>query len=284
MFFRVIRKIIQRHFKSHLLIPLVVGLAIEFGSEFLEHRYQGFFSWILPFAPVLGVVAAYLVVASLVFHRDTQVGIEQIKSLKLEKALKNATGFFGVGAIRLREWFEPSPQVYLATILKRKIDNPEFNYTRVLIFSRSAYKDLKSPYLDWYYAKSLVEIHTASKIGLAYLKPEEIDSILKEFEVEEGKAIGYYPPWIPDWVLKVTPRSWRRIWNRKLALAVVEHGGKNHFLPFSKRGVVVEVGEIADSITDDVRKNAYEKLIRDIKAKIFEGNEIEAEHDFSRLF
>lgn len=284
MFFRVIRKIIQRHFKYHLLIPLIVGLVVEYGSELLEQRYHGVFSSLLPFAPVVGIVGAYLAVTYIIFIHDTRIGIERITSLKLERALKDATGFFGVGAIGLREWFEPSPQVYLATIMKRKIDNPAFIYNRVLIFSESAFKDLRSQYLDGYYAKSLIEIHKAHEIGLGYLRPKEMDEIMATFDLAEGKAIGYYPPWLPEWLRKVTPRNWRRIGNRRLALAVVEYGDDNRFMPFSKRGVVVDVSEIADSITDEARKNAFHKLMIGIKDKVFEGPEIEAEHDFALFF
>jgi hypothetical protein len=285
MFFRVIRKIIQRHFKYHLLIPLIVGLLVEYGSEFLEKRYHGIFSSVLPFAPILGVVGAYLAVTYIAFVHDTRIGIERITSLKLERALVEATGFFGLGAIGLREWFEPSPQVYLGTILNRKIKNPAFIYNRVLIFSGSAYKDLNSQYLDGYYAKSLIEIHKAHEIGLGYLKPGEIDKIMaNNFDLAEGKAIGYYPHWLPEWLRKATPGSWRRIGNRKLALAVVEYGDKNRFMPFSKHGVVVDVGDTPDSITDEARKNAYEKLIKKIKDKVFDGAKIEAEHDFKEFY
>jgi hypothetical protein len=293
MFFRVIRKIAQRHFFLHLLIPLAVGLLIEYRlNEFVvfvwSHGGRTVFEKLKNPAPVLGVVGTYLVVMYFVLRRETAIGMERIRSTRLEEALKDATGFFGVGAIRLREWFEPSPQVYLATIMKRKIEKikkgEDFTYDRVLIFSKSAFRDLDSQYLNGYYAKALIDLHDAHGIGLGYLEPKEMDLIMEGFEVDEGKAIGYYPRWLPDWLLKVTPRSWRRIWNRRLALAVVYYGEKKRFLPFSKRGVIVDVGEIADAITDEDRNKAYEKLVSNIKDKVFEGSNIKAEHDFRKFF
>lgn len=288
MFFRVIRKIAQRHFFLHLLIPLAVGLLIEYRLNELvalawSHGGRTIFEKLKNPAPVLGVVGTYLVVMYFFLRRETAIGMERIRSTKLEEALKDSTGFLGVGAIRLREWFEPSPQVYLATIMKRKIERVKkgenFTYNRVLIFSKSAFKDLDSQYLNGYYAKALIDIHDALGIGLGYLEPKEIDTIMKEFELDEGKAVGYYPPWLPGWLLKVTPHSWRRIWNRKLALSVVYNGQKKRFLPFSKHRVIVGVAEITDA-----KSSAYEKLVDKITAKVFEGVDIKPEHDFRKFF
>jgi|GEM_PF-5110336 len=285
MFFRVFRKIIQRHLKYHLLIPLVVGLLIEYGAEKLTDHYHGdFWKVVGLLAPVLGILVTYLVVMYFVFKSETNIGIKRITSTKLEEALTNATGFLGLGAIELKEWFEPSPQVYLATIMKRKIEDPKFSYNRVLVFSKSAFKDLDSQYLNGHYAKALIDIHMAHGVGLGYLKPKEIDMIMKGFEVDEGKAIGYYPRWLPSWLLKMTPRSWRRIWIRKLALAVVQYKEENRYLPFSKHGVIVDVGEIDDVITEAARNSAYAKLTTKISEKVFKGAKIDGDHDFTKLF
>jgi hypothetical protein len=276
MFFRVIRKIIQRHFKYHLLIPLVVGLLIEFGAGFLERKYGGpVLKWVGPFAPILGFVGAYLVVMYFVFRSETNVGMKRIESTKLKEALKGATGYFAVGAIGLREWFEPSPQVYLATVMKRKLDDRNFRYDRVLLFSRAAYKDLDSFYLNGYYAKALTNIHDSHGIRLAYLTPEEIEVIMKDFSLVEGKAIGYYPRWLSERLLSRTPRSWRGIWTRKLALGVVEYADRSRVMPFSKHRMIVDI----DESKPDARP-AFDKLLTEIKKRVYNGSEIDAEHDF----
>lgn len=285
MFFRVLRKIFQRHLKYHLLIPLFVGLVIEYGTHWLtEHRHGVFWTWLNLLAPLMGILAAYLVVMYFVIRSETDIGLRRIRSTKLEQALKDATGFLGIGAIDLREWFEPSPQVYLATIMERKIVDPNFTYNRVLIFSKAAFKDLDSQYLNGYYAKALIDIHKAHRIGLAYLMPDDLDAIMRTFDLNEGKAIGYYPRWLPAWLLKITPESLLDIWNRSLALAVVEKGNKQRIMTFSIHGVLVDIHEIPDHITDETRIGAYSKLITAIKGKVFEGANIKPEYDFLQFY
>ena len=285
MFFRIIRKILQRHVKDHLLKPLAVGLTIEIVIKYLARGHEGPIWTVLDvIAPLLGIFVTYLVVMYRIFKDETEVGMQRITSPTLERALERATGFFGIGAIELREWFEPSPQVYLASIMKRKLDYPDFTYNRVLIFSKSAYKDLNSPYLNGYYAKALVDIHTRNGIGLAYLTPKELGSIMKKFGLDEGKAIGYYPAWLPNWLLKITPGSLRGVWHRRLALAVVKHGKDRRFLPFTKDGVIVEVKDIPDKITDEARNNAYSKLVDEIEKRVLKGTGIDPGHDFSTKY
>jgi hypothetical protein len=285
MFLRVIRKIFQRHLMYHLVFPLVVGLVIEYGTDRLAETYHGpFWTGVSLFAPLIGIVLTYLAVMFFVFRSETAIGLHRIGSNKLEDALRDATGFFGIAAIDLREWFEPSPQVYLATILKQKMEKPAFVYNRVLIFSKAAYKDLDSQYLDFYFAKALIEQHKAHGIGLAYLKPEELAEIMGKLDISEGKAIGYYPHWLSDGLLKITPASWRTIWHRKLALSVVEYGKDQRLMPFSKHRINIDVSEIQDNIPGDLRTAAFEKLVTEIRKKVFRGSAIDADHDFSRFY
>lgn len=285
MFLRVIRKVFQRHLMYHLIFPLVVGLAIEYGTDHLAERYHGTF-WIglSLLAPILGIVLTYLAVMFFVFRSETAIGLRRIGSNKLEDALKEASGFFGIAAIDLREWFEPSPQVYLAAILKRKMEEPAFVYNRVLIFSKTAFKDLNSQYLDFYFAQAFIEQHKAHGIGLAYLLPKELTGIMRDFDINEGKAIGYYPRWLPGWLLKVTPPSWRTVWHRKLALSVVEYASGRRFMPFSKHGINIDVGEMKDNITDDARTKAYVKLVGKIRAIVLPNSVIDPNHDFTRYY
>jgi hypothetical protein len=269
----------------HLIFPLVVGLGIEFETHRLAETRQGIFWTSLSLlAPIIGIVLTYLVVMFFVFRSETRMGLRRITSNKLEDALKEATGFLGVAAIDLREWFEPSPQVYLATILKRKMEKSDFVYNRILVFSKSGFKDLNSQYLDFYFAKALIEQHKAHGIGLAYLRPAELTQIMRKFDVREGKAIGYYPNWLPVWLLKATPASWRTIWHRRLALSVVQQDGNERFMPFSKDRINVDVEDIKDKIPDDARINAYQKLVGEIRRTVFKGAVIDADHDFTTYY
>lgn len=278
MFFRIIRKILQRHFKEHLLIPLIVGLAIEFGAEFLERKYHGVFTYIRPVAPLLGVMGAYLVIMYFIFKRETEVGFKRIRSITLVEALKGAKGYFAVGAIDLKEWFEPSPQVYLASIMKRKLEYKDFAYDRVLLFSKGGFKDAFIPYLSDYYARALVNIHVDHGIRLAFLKPNELDSIIAELKLDKGKAVGYYPSWLRETFLKFTPSIWKGLWNRRLALGeVIYPNGESKVLRFSKHGGFVDV----DEATPEARA-AYDELLKLIKERIYHGSDIEPNHDFIR--
>jgi hypothetical protein len=285
MFLRVIRKVFQRHLMYHLILPLFVGFGIEYGTHRLVETRQGvFWTTLSLFAPIIAVVATYLAVMVFVFRSETEMGLRRITSTTLEDALKKATGFLGIATIDLREWFEPSSQVYLATILKQKMQKANFVYNRVLLFSKSSFKDLDSQFLDNYYARALIEEHKAHDIGLAYLRPKELTQIMRKFSVSQKKAIGYYPAWLPDKLLKVKPARWLVTRHRRLALSVVQYDACERFMPFSKHKINIDVAKIEDRISDDTRTAAYQKLVTLIREIVFDDEGINPDHDFTKIY
>lgn len=295
MFFRVIRKIAQRQLLRHLFIPLVVGLIIDRSLPFVAGYCGGLLNNEVAklLAPILGVVGAYLVVMYFVLASETDKGMKRLGPSALEEALEGSTSYFAVAAINLREWFEPATQVYLATILKRKLSSgAKFRYDRILLFFTDGdEKNLGSQYLSGYYARSLIEIHKLLDIQMAYLQPDEIAAILNELTETEKKAIGYHtrwlPEWVPNWAVNLFPLRWLWVRNKRLAFSLVEYPAKKRcVLPFSKRHYQVRITKIEEA--DEIAP--YEKLVELIRRKVYKEDPpwpnavVQGEHDFTKYY
>jgi len=295
MFFRVIRKIAQRQLLRHLFIPLVVGFIIERSLPSVAGYCGGLLNNQIAklTAPILGVIGAYPVIMYLVLANETDKGMKRLGPSALEEALEHSTSYFAVAAINLREWFEPATQVYLATILKRKLSpDQNFRYDRILLFfTDDDEKDLGSQYLSGYYARSLIEIHKLLGIQMAYLQPDEISAILKELTIKEKKAIGYHTRWLPEWVpnraVNLFPLRWLWVRNKRLAFSIVEYPDRTTcVLPFSKRHFRVRITKIegANEIAP------YEKLVGLIRKKVYKEDPpwpnavVRSEHDFTNYY
>lgn len=211
-----------------MFIPLVVGLIIERSLPSVAGYCGGLLNNEVArvLVPILGVVGAYLVIMYIVLASETDKGMKRLGPSALEEALEDSTSYFAVAAINLREWFEPATQVYLATILKRKLLlGPKFRYDRILLFfTDDDEKNLGSQYLSGYYARSLIEIHKLLEIQMAYLQPDEIAAILKGLTEKERKAIGYHtrwlPEWVPNWAVNLFPLRWLWVRNKRLAFSL----------------------------------------------------------------
>lgn len=288
MLFRAICKIISRHVLHHLLIPLLGGLLFETVLYVVRHGcgVSASNNPVVSFlVPSLGVVVTYFVVMFFLLAKETSVGLHSIGSKKLEIALQGAESFLGIAAIDMREWFEPSSQVYLAMILKHKMAHENFKYNRVLLFSRSDFKNLHSQFLDYYFAKALIEQHNSHGVGLAYLKPEELIEVMDLLGGKEAKAIGLYPWWLPVRIVDKMPASWRILSHRKLALAVVSYPDKpRKFMRFTKDDVEIEVADLDSAANNSERAQAYQKLVEAIEKRALKENKIEAEHDFTGFY
>ena len=102
----------------------------------------------------------------------------------LSEALEGADRYFAIGTIPLKEWFEPNPLLYLASIVRQQIDrrhlisapaagavaagpvpanissSSSFRHERVLLFSNDTdFRALQASYLDQHYARSFSAIH-----------------------------------------------------------------------------------------------------------------------------
>lgn len=274
MFLRIIRKIFARHLALHFIVPIIVGLIVESliawkrcttnCKPWLDYLFT------LERGVLIGVAfVIYLVVMFLILRDETKKGMRRLGLGVLEEALQDATSYFSVATIKLREWFEPSTQVYLATLMRRKLEAPDFRHDRVLLFfTKGQFKDLNSQYLDGYFAKAFIETHKMSGIGLGYLEPSQVSKILKDLSIEERKAVGYYPARWPNGLLKVVSLHWlrKRKRSRRLAFAFVEQGpGRRCVLAFSKHGERIGLTKIEDENT----VSCYEKLVKLIRAGVY---------------
>lgn len=110
----------------------------------------------------------------------------------LSDSLEGADRYFAIGTIPLREWFEPDPLLYLATIIQQQyrprqpgtqaaagaatpaagaLAGAAFRHERVLLFFKDAdFRALQASYLDQHYARSFSAIHDRFGITLAYLR------------------------------------------------------------------------------------------------------------------
>ena len=188
----MIRRIARTEVLYHLLIPLALGFvgeaafAYAFGIATDWATLRRYLISVERGGFVLGALLAYSVIMYLVIRRTTNVGMRRLGLAVLEDALKDATSYFALGTVRLKEWFDPSMQAYLATINKHAASCANFRHDRVLLFfSKSDIKDLGSDYLDGYYAKSLIELHKQYGIHLGFLERNEIFALLDELSIDE---------------------------------------------------------------------------------------------------
>jgi hypothetical protein len=253
----------------HLLVPLLVGLAVEM---VVVARHGNFHGW-MDFAReklslILGVVITYLVISSYIIYRETSVQIERAQLEDLAESLATAKSFFATCAISLRDWFDPSTQVYFARIINQKFSNKNFRHERVLLFFTEAdLKNSQTPYLDGHYAKALIGIHENHEIDLAFVGRKDIHDLLHNLTAKEQKALNIFPRWIvwcPEIVLKIFLRVRRRI--PELDFAFITHVDNTAtVIPFSPHGesLKIETDESTESI------QTYEKLVRLIREKIY---------------
>ncbi len=119
--FRLLRRIAQEHLAIHLLIPTIVGISVEGAIAYWVSNAR---SWgalrqylfsIERVGLLLGFLITYLVLMYYFIKRETDVGLKRLGVAELEETLRNANGYFAIATIKLKEWFDPAAQVYLAT-------------------------------------------------------------------------------------------------------------------------------------------------------------------------
>jgi hypothetical protein len=169
----------------------------------------------------------------------------------LQDTLPNATRYFAIGTIPLREWFEPNSLVYLATILQQQFERPrvnssapQFSHERVLLFySQADLLALQASFLDEHYAKSFAAIHQRFNIPLAYLGPDRIREIINSLSEGHRVALGCYKP-LRIWrkkgrALRAKPELLPFAW-------IEENGGAKQVIQFLKNGNTLTLPEVDD--------------------------------------
>jgi hypothetical protein len=267
----------------HLVIPLVVGLGFEAAVIKYHSSFPGWWEFTKEkLSLIIGVFLTYVGLSCYLIYKETNIQVERSQLRDLEAELPTAESFFATCTLGLREWFEPSTQVYFARLLSKQIEDKQFRQQRVLLFFHNGeVKDSQSLFLDGHHANALVAMHKSLGIELAYLARLDILDILGELSIDEKKTIQCYPSWIswaPDVILNWYLRSRRTIPELDFAFITHRESRRPAVFPFSKRGESLKV-ERENSVL------AYEHLMKLINNKIYEPNTVpprlRARYEFS---
>jgi hypothetical protein len=289
--FQLIKRTIETHIGVHLLIPFFVTLVIWTTSEALAIRWScqaWSFAQILDKWPTLvweliSIYLAFLIVIGLSIKNASDVRWAAVGHLR--DILPNATRYFAIGTIPLREWFEPNSLVYLATILEHRMNSRQasvpnqFLHERVLLFYTEAdLQALQASFLDEHYAKSFAAIHERFQIPLAYLGPDKVREIITGLTEEHRIALGCYQPQRWKWrnrapKLRVKPELLPFAW-------LEQNGGHAQALQFLKNGKTL----FLRPVDTDTKKAACQKLVKDIEEMIYDSTrQLKKEFKFSNF-
>jgi len=285
------KRTIERHVGVHLLIPFVVTLVIWVASEAFAIRWkcqawslaQTLDKWPNLVWELVSIYLVFVIVIGLSIKKASDVRWTAVGHL--QDILPNATKYFAIGTIPLREWFEPNSLVYLATILQRQMKTPKvnteeqkFHHERVLLFySEADLLALQASFLDEHYAKSLAAIHQRFDIPLAYLGPDRVREIINSLSEEHRAALGCYKP----------PRIWRKKASALRAkpellpfAQIEENGGAKQFIQFLKNGNTLTLSEVDDP--DKIA--ACKEFVRGIEKMIYDSHgHVKEEFKFSNF-
>jgi hypothetical protein len=264
---RFLWKALRHSVRLHLLIPLALFVL----SEFLFAKYIEATpitrEWVTrAFLPRLGVVyATFIAVVAFVVNEEGRAKVKDIGALT--DALRHATHYFAVSTTSMREWFEPSVQVYLARVVSVRTRDAEFVYQRVQLFLSDAdMNDIQATYLDRYQAECFVNWHTYLEVPVRFLRPHEIRPILDRLTADEKRRLDYHP-----WPIKRFG-LWRLKRSGTLAFALVWNAdaGTGGVVRFHKSAHELEITyhvddhalalyrELAVAIHDEAAKGGHD--------------------------
>jgi hypothetical protein len=281
---------VKKHLLYHLIIPLIGGIGVEaLVHELVAEDNIIASAWGLfvfrALILIVGVTLSWLLVMFLLIGHETRKNLSRRNLMRLEKRLNTATGYYGVSIIHLADWFEPGSQLYLAKLLKRKLEVDNFEHDRTLLFFSN--RELENARVDLtderHYAKCLAFMHRDFGIPLSFLKRQEIFEILKDgLEEDERLQLGCYPRWTtwrPFTRLQRVRLHWlrRRIPQLDFGLATPNHGE-----PFVLR---VSMNEGQLRVMEELEKEKakpYIKLANLIKSRVYELDQttLKSDYDF----
>lgn len=176
---------LRKHLLYHLVIPLIGGIVVEaLVDQALVHKWiaednkiaktWGLFIF-RALILIIGVTLSWLLVMFLLIGRETRKNLSRRNLMRLEKRLDTATHYYGVSIIHLADWFEPGSQLYLAKLLKRKLEVDHFEHDRTLLFFSS--HELKNIRVDLtderHYAQCLALLHKDFGIPFRFSKEKK---------------------------------------------------------------------------------------------------------------
>jgi hypothetical protein len=302
--FTLFKRIFKEHSGAHLWMPLVVVVLLSVAADLLPLLSSGgkidwrllrdgahvWTPWLnelpLRWRELVGIYLAFIFVFLWSVWKASIVPWTIIGDLA--DSLEGADRYFAIGTIPLREWFEPDPLLYLATIIQQQYQPRQpaaqaaagagiaathpaealiasFRHERVLLFSNDVdFRALQASYLDQHYARSFSAIHDRFGITLAYLRKNEVHEVLLKLTPEQRSRIaGPVSLWASG-PLKYLP--WNMV--RPLPFAVTYSGTAiKAIVQFSKRSNSLVVEKVPDGADKDARIAFVEK----IEAAIFKA-------------
>jgi len=203
VFWRNVVSRLKRHSLYHLVIPLTLGLLVEAGvhewvpkDNFVEQFLGSLkFRYLVL---ILGVGVSWLLVMVLLIRHETKKNIDLSNLMLLQEYLNEASGFYAISTIALADWFNPGSQLYLAKLMKHKLEADHFEHERTLLFfSDEELTNTKVELMDeTHHGQCLAFMHREFGIPLSFLERKEIFEILKkEFDERELSLLGCYPRW-----------------------------------------------------------------------------------------
>jgi hypothetical protein len=287
----VLRRISGRHLKYHMIYPLAIGALLEFAFIFRSQP-----TWSLPavwdafremgslqhIVPVLGVVLTYLVLLYRFIIKATAIPYNTENLAKVRGYLREATGYFALSPIRLKDWFKPNSVRYFSMLLNKKRESDreslDFDYQRVFVFAHDRdYNDAITQVLDRPYSWALSRFHGDFSIPLAYIKQQELGRVLDRLEPDVlPKLLG--PTAWPQWMIRRFKLHQRKPWIFHLDFALI-YGPNGNIV------IVAPVGkEDAAIIEDEKIVHIYEQLVAELrKATHDKQGKVRGDHDFVEL-
>lgn len=303
MLWKILFRIAKRQAWYHLIIPILGGVTFEtctalilrddrtwnVGQNWQYLKSQEFFAQMVSlekFSLIGGIVVTYFAMMIFFVKKETSPKVKELDLAVLEKGLENAKSCFATSMIPMESWFDPTAQMYLASIINQRSGSGTFVHERVLLFfNRREVKSLDVPFLDGYYAKCLSHLHHHYGIPLSFLEPDEILKVLRGLTPDDRRNIGC--PWYLIQLCERIPSRFLRFGMRRIRgldfALITKNGGATALtstIVLRVRRVLTHVG--IETITDQ-RVRSYERLAEAFKQKTHTNGVVNAEHNFISL-
>jgi hypothetical protein len=281
---RLFWRIFKAHAALHLGLPLVVSILIGSAVAIWEgHRptdLRGY--WLAgPIWELLAIYFTFVLVFLVSASRETKVRMADIAVLK--DALPGSSGYLGLGVIGFEEWFDPSVQAYLSTIVAHQLKTPGYCHERVLLFfDDAALEDVHLSYSSEHYARCFTAIHEEFGIPLSFLRPDELADVLEALPEADRQRIGWRPRgvgFLPGALSRLVTRHWLKRHVSTRAFLVTRPAGPPVVLRFSKEHRVLNISKLNDAEA----VQGYVRLADLVKARIYKPGtmDLSRNHEFS---
>ncbi len=284
--YKIFMKLMSKHLKFHLALPLGVGIVVEALIAWRQHPSANSVSS-LALAGAGSYVAIFLTFlfsAGYLIQKEAKPPWDNILTETLDEVLSDATSVFATCTIPLEEWFHPYTQQYLSYIVKYKVTGKVPRQERVLLFRRD--KDLvkaREQYLDGQYAKPLADIHRNYGIPLGFLRRKEIDEILETFQLV-GQAAAWKNHKVRNQDGISEQQSDGAISTLDFAL-VTRDNNRVIVITFDKTGDTIKLVPIEDQPEEQAkgqsRVRPYQILQDKIVKKVFNDSKVNPQHNFA---